>query len=129
VSAPRGHQSDASAPAPRGGQPAVPALPSSGDRRPPQPVALLYEPGHRIVHANAAFIAEFGVIPIGVPASEALIDVPAVVFEIVDRVIVSGRPLAAWVEVRGARRRLTVAPRADPETAEVYGVALGLASP
>jgi hypothetical protein len=105
------------------------ALPGAGGRRTQQPVALLYGPGHRIVHANAAFIAEFGVIPIGVPASEALVDLPPVVFEIVDRVIASGRPLAAWVDVRGVRRRLTVAPRADPETAEVYGVALGLARP
>lgn len=103
---------------------------------PPQPVALLYEPGHRIVHANPAFIAEFGdadeathgrVLPIGVPAAEALIDVPPVVLEVVERVLASGRPLATWIHVRGARRRLTVAPRSDPETGEVYGVALRLA--
>ena len=103
-----------------------------------QPVALLYEPGHRIVHANAAFLAEFGdrgggaathapVLPIGVPASEALLDIPPVVLEVVDRVLASGRPLATWVSIRGVRRRLTVAPRSDPETAEVYGVALRLA--
>ena len=101
-----------------------------------QPVALLYEPGHRIVHANAAFIAEFGdrddtthghVLPIGVPAAEALLDIPPVVIEVVDRVLASGRPLATWVAVRGSRRRLTVAPRSDPETGEVYGVALRLA--
>jgi hypothetical protein len=94
-----------------------------------QPAALLYGPGHRIVHANAAFTSEFGIVPIGVPASEALVDLPPIVFEIVDRVIASGRPLAAWVEIRGARRRLTVAPRTDVETGEVYGVALGLATP
>lgn len=101
-----------------------------------QPVALLYEPGHRIVHANAAFIAEFGdpdeaapdrILPIGVPAAEALVDVPPVVLDVVDRVLASGRPLATWIEVRGTRRRLTVAPRSDPETGEVYGVALRLA--
>ncbi|HEY2916043.1 MAG TPA: hypothetical protein VGI98_02395 [Candidatus Limnocylindrales bacterium] len=98
---------------------------------PPQPVALLYGPGHRIVHANAAFIAEFGergtILPIGVPAVEALLDVPPIVLEVVDRVLASGRPLATWVDVRGVRRRLTVAPRSDPETGEVYGVALRLA--
>ena len=38
------------------------------------------------------------------------------------------RPLATWVTIRGSRRRLTVAPRSDPETGEVYGVALRLAS-
>lgn len=94
-----------------------------------QPAALLYGPGHRIVHANAAFTSEFGIVPIGVPASEALIDLPPIVFEIVGRVIASGRPLAAWVDIRGAQRRLTVAPRTDVETGEVYGVALGLAEP
>jgi hypothetical protein len=102
----------------------VPAAPVP---QPPQSGALLYEPGHRIVHANAAFVAEFGATPIGVPAAEALVDLPPVVFEIVDRVLTAGRPLAAWIEVRGVRRRLTVAPRADVETGEIYGVALGLA--
>jgi hypothetical protein len=97
----------------------------------PQPVALFYGPGHRIVHANPAFVAEFGDhgrLPIGVPAEEALLDVPPVVLEVVDRVLATGRPLAAWVDVRGRRRRLTVAPRTDLETGEVYGVALRLAS-
>lgn len=93
-----------------------------------QPVALLYGPGHRIVHANPAFVAEFGRIPIGVPAVEALIDVPPLVLEVVDRVTATARPLATWVEVRGRRRRLTVAPRTDPETGDVYGVALRLAA-
>jgi hypothetical protein len=92
-----------------------------------QPVALLYGPGHRIVHTNPAFVAEFGVIPIGVPASEALVEWPPVVLEVVDRVLTGRRPLAAWVTVQGSRRRLTVAPRADPETHEIYGVALRLA--
>jgi hypothetical protein len=118
---------------------------NAGAAAPPraqQPVALLYGPGHRIVHANAAFLAEFGdrdaaprgfagsarpVLPMGVPAAEALIDIPPIVLEVVDRVLSSGRPLATWVNVRGSRRRLTVAPRSDPETAEVYGVALRLA--
>jgi hypothetical protein len=99
--------------------------------RPAQPVALLYGPAHKIVHANAAFIAEFGeggaVLPIGVPAAEALLDIPPLVLEVVDRVLASGRPLATWVALRGGRRRLTVAPRSDPETGEIYGVALRIA--
>jgi hypothetical protein len=98
---------------------------------PPQPVALLYGPGHRIVHANPAFVAEFGdggSIPVGVPASEALVDIPRLILEVAERVLASGRPLATWVVVRGTRRRLTVAPRTDPETGEVYGVALRLAA-
>lgn len=93
-----------------------------------QPAALLYGPGHRIVHANAAFVAEFGALPIGVPAAEALVDLPPIVLEVVERVIAAGRPLACWLEVRGVRRRLTVAPRIDLEDGEVYGVALRLAT-
>jgi hypothetical protein len=38
-----------------------------------------------------------------------------------------GRPLACWLDVAGERRRLTVSPRSDPETGEVYGVAIRLA--
>ncbi|HYL40598.1 MAG TPA: hypothetical protein VET90_04750 [Candidatus Binatus sp.] len=95
-------------------------------RRAAQPAALLYGPAHQIVHANAAFVAEFGVIPIGVPASEALVDLPPLVLQVVERVIAEARPLACWVEVSGRRRRLTVAPREDVETGEVYGVALRL---
>ncbi|HET9681586.1 MAG TPA: hypothetical protein VFP19_06055 [Candidatus Limnocylindrales bacterium] len=93
-----------------------------------QPAALLYGPAHKIVHANAAFVAEFGLVPIGVPAAEALLDLPPVVLQVVERAIAERRPLATWVDVHGTRRRLTVAPRADIETGEVYGVALGLAS-
>ncbi|HYK96343.1 MAG TPA: hypothetical protein VE011_10835 [Candidatus Dormibacteraeota bacterium] len=93
-----------------------------------QPVALLHGPGHRIVHANAAFVAEFGAVPIGVPASEALVEFPSRVLEVVERSMASGRPLATRVDIRGRPRRLTVAPRADPESGEIYGVAIRLAS-
>ena len=93
-----------------------------------QPVALLYGPGQQIMHGNPAFVAEFGNGTVGLPAREALPDLPALVFEVADRVLGSGRPLACWVEVAGSRRRLTVAPRRDPETGEVYGVAIRLAS-
>ena len=96
--------------------------------RPAQPAALLYGPGHKIVYANSAFVAEFGALPIGIPASEALLDLPPIVLDVVERVVAEGRPLACWVQVSGRRRRLTVAPRADVETGEVYGVALRLAT-
>ena len=91
-----------------------------------QPVALLYGPGQRIVHGNPAFVAEFGAGTVGVPAREAMLGVPARVFEVADRVLAAGRPLACWLVVAGERRRLTVAPRRDPETGEIYGVALRL---
>jgi hypothetical protein len=99
------------------------------DTRPAQqPVALLYGPGLRIVHVNAAFVAEFGAVPIGVPASEALVDFPTRVLEVVERSMSSGRPLATRVTIGGRPRRLTVAPRRDPETGEIYGVAIRLAT-
>lgn len=92
-----------------------------------EPVALLYGPGQRIVHGNAAFVAEFGGNKVGLPAREALVGLPAAAFEVVDRVLAAGRPLACWLDIAGERRRLTVAPRRDPETAEIYGVAIRLA--
>ena len=94
---------------------------------PQQPTALLYGPGLRIVHGNPAFLAEFGPVAVGLPAREALVGLPPLVFDVADRVLGSGRPLACWLQVDGSRRRLTVAPRRDPETGEVYGVAIRLA--
>ena len=93
-----------------------------------QPVALLYGRGRLIVHANPAFVAEFGATCLGLPAREAVLPFPRRVFEVVDRAWASGRPLATSVVVDGIRRRLTVAPRTDIETGEVYGVAIRLAS-
>jgi hypothetical protein len=86
-----------------------PAMPDAGARA-PQPVALLYGRGRLIVHANPAFITEFGAGIVGLPASEALPDWPHRVFEIIDRAFEAGRPVAAWVSIAGARRRLTIAP-------------------
>jgi hypothetical protein len=107
---------------------ATPFLPAAATARAAQePVALLYGPGQRIVHGNPAFVAEFGAGKVGLPAREALLDVPPRVFAVVDRVLTGGRPLACWLEMGGERRRLTVAPRRDPETGEIYGVAIRLA--
>ncbi|GEM_PF-2313514 len=92
-----------------------------------QPVALLYGRGRQIVHANPAFVREFGACT-GMPAEEALVDMPRIVFEVVDRAFDAGRPLATWVTIGATRRRLTVAPRRDVETGEIYGVAIRLAS-
>jgi hypothetical protein len=91
-----------------------------------QPVALLHGPGQRIAHGNPAFVAEFGQA-VGLPAREVMVGVPSRAFEVAERVLASGRPLACWLVVAGERRRLTVAPRRDPETDEVYGVAIRLA--
>jgi len=110
---------------------AAPSARTNGSGRRPaaeqQPVALLYGPGQRIVHGNPAFVAEFGKGTVGLPAREALPDLPPFVFEVVDRVLDAGRPLACSLDIAGERRRLTVAPRLDPETGEIYGVAIRLA--
>src|SRR5829696_5572734 len=84
-----------------------------------QPVALLYGTGHRIVHGNPAFIAEFGPMAVGLPAREALVGLPPRVFEVVDLVLTGGRPLAPWVEVAGERRRLSFKPRPATENDEI----------
>jgi hypothetical protein len=93
-----------------------------------QPVALLYGPGQRIVHGNQAFVAAFGRDAVGLPAREALVGVPGRLFEVVDRVLATGRPLACWLEIAGEWHRLTVVPHRDIETGEVYGAALRLAA-
>lgn len=92
-----------------------------------RPVALLYGPGHVIVHGNPPFLAEFGRESVGLPAVEALLDLPTAAFHLMDLVYRQGRPLATRVTVRGAPRRLTVVPKADIETDEVYGLAVRLA--
>ena len=71
-------------------------------------------------------MAEFGGGTVGLPAREVLLTLPAAAFDVVDRVRTLGRPLACWLDVAGERRRLTVTPRRDPETDEIYGVAIRL---
>jgi hypothetical protein len=77
-----------------------------------------------IVHGNPPFLAEFGEHAVGLPAAEALLSLPGIAFDVIQRVYVRGTPLACWIEVSGERRRLTAAPRRDPETKDVYGVAI-----
>ena len=83
-------------------------------------------PGLIIVHGNAPFKAEFGEGFLGLPAVEALPDLPSDAFELMTLVFEKGTPLARWIEVRGTSRRLTAAPRRDVETLDVYGIAIHL---
>ena len=87
-------------------------------------MALLFGPGHVVVHGNPAFLAEFGEDTVGLPVAETLLSLPGVAFDVIQRVYVRGTPLACWIDVSGERRRLTAAPRRDPETNDVYGVAI-----
>jgi hypothetical protein len=88
--------------------------------------AFLEGPGHVIRHGTPAFLEAFGEGCVGQPAREAMADLPATAFELMDRVLQEGRPLARRVRLGDGERRLVVAPRADPETGEVYGVVVHL---
>jgi hypothetical protein len=79
-----------------------------------------------IVHGNDAFREVFGATALGMPIREAAIALPADAFELLDAVFAGGRPLARWIELSGEDWRLTAAPRVDPETRAVYGVAFHL---
>ena len=90
------------------------------------PAALLYGPGLVIVHGNVPFRAEFGEGFLGLPAVEALPDLPTAAFDLMKLVFQNGTPLARWIAVRGDTWRLTAAPRRDIETNAVYGIAIHL---
>jgi hypothetical protein len=91
-----------------------------------RPAAFCVGRGHMIVHANAAFRAEFGDRAVGMPLREALISEPAEAFTLLDAVLDKGKPFARWIRRSGEEWRLTGAPRIDPETGEVYGVTFHL---
>ncbi len=99
----------------------------AGTARTIGPSAFLLGPGHVIVHGNAAFLEAYGRAAVGLPAREALTDLPAAAFALMDRVLAEGRPLAMRLSLRtGEERRLVVAPRRELESAETYGVAVHL---
>jgi len=76
------------------------------------------------VFGNAPFLDEFGRDCDGVPAAEGMLGVPRTAFRLMDRVYRNGVPGALAVTIRGRERRLVVVPRNDPETGEVYGLAV-----
>ena len=105
------------------------AAPSPAEQATQHSAALLYGPGHVVVHGNAPFRALFSPGCLGLPAAEALLDLPRAAFDVMDLVYREGRPLARWIALRGARWRLTIAERRDIGTGEVYGIALHLLPP
>lgn len=94
-----------------------PPLPATG-----HPAAFHYGPGHIVMYANPAFQAAFGTRCLGQPAREVMVTLPPEAFDVMDRVLRGGKPLARRIRVGDADRRIVVAPRTDPETGEVYGV-------
>jgi len=95
----------------------------------PSPAAFHAGHAHVIVHGNAPFLAAYGPSSLGMPAREAMTDLPRAAFELMDRVMREGRPLARTVTTGAGPRRLVVVPRRDPETGETYGVATHLRVP
>jgi hypothetical protein len=91
-----------------------------------RPAGFCRGPGHVVVYGNAAFIATYGATAVGMPAREAMVDLPSAAFALLDTVLGRGKPLARWVRIEGQDWRMTAAPRIDLGTGEVYGVAFHL---
>jgi hypothetical protein len=89
-----------------------------------RPVALLYGPGHVVVHGNPPFLARFGRGCLGLPAAEALVALPGAAFELMDLVYREARPLACRLIIDGEPVRVTAVPKRDVETGEIYGIAI-----
>jgi hypothetical protein len=90
------------------------------------PVGICHGPGLMVVHGNPAFKRIFGEGSVGLPAREGMLGLSRTGFTLLDAVIRQGRPLARWVRLGGETWRMTAAPRIDPGTGEVYGVAFHL---
>ena len=108
-----------------GGEPAGPADPPPAGH----PAAFHDGPAHIIRWANPLFLDLFGVGCAGLPAREAMTGLPRAGFELMDRVLREGRPLARRVATPAGEQRLVVVPRIDIESGEVYGVATHLREP
>ncbi len=90
------------------------------------PAGVCHGAGLIVVHGNPAFKRIFGVGSVGLPAREGMLGLSRTGFTLMDAVIREGRPLARWVRLAGETWRMTAAPRIDPGSGEVYGVAFHL---
>lgn len=90
------------------------------------PAGLLHGRGHVLVYGNPPFRELFGAGIVGLPAAEALLELPHAAFSLMDLVYLEGRPLARRITLRGAPWRLTVAPRRDIGDGDIYGIAVHL---
>ena len=101
--------------------------PGGGTRPPVQnPAGLLYGRGHVVVYGNPPFRQLFGAGIVGLPAAEALLDLPRTAFALMDLAYREGRPLARRITLHGSPWRLTIDPRRDIGDGEVYGIAVHL---
>ena len=94
-----------------------------------QPGRVPLRAAHLIMHGNGAFLARSATRPSACPPGRSMTDLPREAFELMDRVLREGRPLARRVATPAGERRLVVVPRRDPETGETYGVTTHLRAP
>jgi hypothetical protein len=106
--------------------PGDPGLPATAAGH---PAAFHDGPAHVIRWANPPFLALFGDGVSGLPAREAMTGLDRAGFELMDRVLREGKPLARRVATPSGPLRLVVVPRRDIETGETYGVATHLRAP
>jgi len=107
-------------------------LPADADARTAtagHPAAFHDGPAHVIRWANPPFLALFDEGAVGLPAREAMTGLGRKGFELMDRVLHEGRPLACRVVTPSGQLRLVVVPRNDIETGETYGVTTHLREP
>jgi hypothetical protein len=107
-------------------------LPGDADARATasgHPAAFHDGAAHVIRWANPPFLALFGEGVLGLPAREAMTGLGRAGFELMDRVLREGRPLARRVATPSGQLRLVVVPRRDIETGETYGVTTHLREP
>jgi len=100
-------------------------VPSDADTRAAMaghPAAFHDGAAHVIRWANPPFLTLFGEGVTGLPAREAMTGLGRAGFELMDRVLREGRPLARRVATPSGQQRLVVVPRRDIETGETYGV-------
>jgi hypothetical protein len=93
------------------------------------PAAFHDGAAHLIRWGNPAFTERYGSSSVGMPAREAMTDLPRAAFVLMDRVLAEGRPLARRILTPDGERRLVVVPRKDLETGAPYGVTTHIRPP
>jgi hypothetical protein len=99
---------------------------ASSDPAANRPAGMCMGAGHLVVYGNPAFVERFGPHCLGMPAREVMLGVPEAAFVAFDAALTNGRAVARWVTIDDEEWRVTVRPRVDPETDEVFGVAFHL---
>jgi hypothetical protein len=107
----------------------VPGEPGGGTAPTGHPAAFHDGAAHIIRWATPQFVELFGAECVGLPAREAMTGLGRSGFQLMDRVLREGRPLARRVATPAGERWLVVVPRRDIETGETYGVTTHIRQP